>query len=404
MRALFLIENVPFSLDSRVQRQTNALRARGVELAVICPRAAGEIFHERVDGVEIYRYPKPAVGGGFLSHLLEYLTSLLAHTVLTLVVFVRHRFDVIHVANPPDILWLVALPYRLFGKRFIYDQHDLVPELFEVRFANRLPLLKRVVLFLERASYRLADHVIVTNETFKKLAMARGGRAIEDVTVVRNGPFLDRDFPRDVIPDASIRAQAAIVIGYLGIMNPQDQLENFLSLAKKIRLDQGRRDVAFVMVGSGDAFSSLQALRDQMGLRDAVTMLGTVPWRRVLEVLSATDICIQPDLPTAFNQHLTMNKLMEYMALGKAVVAFDMPETRISGGDAVAYVSEYTVEALADTTLALIDNPRHRAELGLRARRRVETELAWEHQERHLVQVYERLFPQLRANSVAQPG
>ncbi len=391
-KVLFLIENVPFTLDTRVQRQSRTLQQAGLSVIVISPRAAGERWHETRDGMDLYRYWKPEVGKGFVSHVAEYVASVLAHTLLTALVALRHGFDVIHAANPPDIFWLVAAPYKLLGKRFIYDQHDLVPELFEVRFQDRFRFLTGTIRFFERMSYRLADHVISTNDTFRGRAMTRGGRRPDDVTMVRNGPRLSVDFP-EVEADAETRALGESVVGYLGIMNPQDHLENFLEMARIIRFEHQREDIEFVMVGSGDSFPDLQRLRDALGLAQAVRMTGTIPWRQVLATLAAADICIQPDPPTAFNRHLTMNKLMEYMALGKAVVAFDLPETRVSGGDYVEYVAGDSPRALAEAVIALVDDPERRLALGRGARQRIENELAWEHQERHLLDVYRKVLP-----------
>jgi glycosyltransferase involved in cell wall biosynthesis len=390
-RVLFLIENVPYALDTRVRREAHALQSAGGSVVVICPGPAGQ-DGKQTDGVRVYHYPKPSFGGGFVAHLAEYAVSLLCHTLLTLWVALRHGFDVIHVANPPDLLWLVAAPYRLFGKRFIFDHHDLVPELFAVRFGARLPQLTRVMLALERCSVRLADHVISTNETFRRMAIERGGKAPDAVTVVRNGPWLQRDFPV-VTPDPRVRSLARVVVGYLGIMNDQDHLDHLLEAARIVRFEVGRRDVSFLLIGSGDAHPKLLRQRDAMQLTDAVHMPGTLPWKEVLACLSAVDICIQPDPPTAFNRHLTMNKLMEYMALGKPSIAFDMPETRFSGGDAVLYVEGDSPRALADAIVALADDAARRETLGHRARQRVESSLAWEHQAGNLLDVYRRVLP-----------
>jgi glycosyltransferase involved in cell wall biosynthesis len=392
LRVLFLIENVPFRLDTRVRRESAALRAAGASAIVICPSEAGDRWHDIVDGVHVYRYRKPAFGEGLPSHLLEYAGDLLGHISLTFLVWLRHGFDVIHVSNPPDILWLVGAPYRWVGKRFIYDQHDLVPELYEVRFGRRSSPLHRLMLLLERASYRLADHVITTTESFRRFAIQRGGRQPEDVTVVRNGPHLSRDFPA-VESDPAVGALGRTVVGYLGIMNPQDHLEDFLEMARIIRFDRGRADIGFVMVGAGGSFDRLMRLRDRLGLRDCVRMTGTLPWRDVLATLGAAHVCVQPDPPNAFNRHLAMNKLMEYMALGKAAVAFDMAETRVTGGDAVRYAAGETPADLADAVLALADDPQAARALGRAARRRVESLLAWEHQADHLLAVYRRLLP-----------
>jgi glycosyltransferase involved in cell wall biosynthesis len=248
-----------------------------------------------------------------------------------------------------------------------------------------------IVQLMERMSIRLADHVISTNETFRRIAIERGGKAPERVTVVRNGPRLAVDFPA-VPADPEVRRLGRVVVGYLGIMNPQDHLDFLLEAAKIVRDERGRSDIGFVMVGSGDAFADLLKQRDGLGLTEAVRMTGTLPWREVLSTLGAADICVQPDPPTPFNQHLTMNKLMEYMALGKAVVAFDMPETRISGGDAVIYVKPEGPGALADAIIALADDELRRLEMGRKARLRVEKTLAWEHQADNLRSVYARFW------------
>ncbi len=404
IRALFLTENVPYSLDTRIQRETHALAPLGVVSTVISPAGEGEPLHDIQDGMHVYRYPKPSWGEGFFAHVAEYLTSVVAQTCLAHWVFVRHGFDVIHVGNPPDILWFVAAPYKLLGKTFIYDQHDPVPELFEVRWGKKLKGMVRLLYGLEAISYWLADHIITTNQTFREVAIARSGRPESEVTVVRNGPHLATDFP-PTEPAPEVRALGRTVVGYLGIMNPQDDLDIFLQMARIIRIDRQRTDIGFVMVGSGDAFPKLQQLRDELGLHDAVLMTGSIPWPQVLATLAAADICIQPDLPSAYNKNLTTNKLMEYMAMGKAAVAFNLPEAQVSGGDTVYFVDTHTTEALADAVLALADDPERRQMLGRKARQRIEITLAWEHQAQNLVRVYEQLFPGLSelAPSERQP-
>ena len=377
VRVLFLIENVPFAVDTRVRREAGTLQNAGASICVISPRERGQPMHFVENGINVYGYRKPKLGDGFGAHLLEYVTSLFWHGFLSAFVLFRHGFDVVHVANPPDLLWLVAAPYKLMGKRFIYDQHDLVPELYEVRFGQRFNALSRVMLLLERASYVMADHVITTTESFSRIATGRGGRHAQDVTTVRNGPWLTVDFP-SVAPDKEVRALGNTIVGYLGIMNPQDHLENFLEMARIVRINRKRTDIGFVMVGSGDSFDGLRLLRDRMGLTDAVLMTGTIPWRDVLATLAAVDICIQPDLPNVFNEKLAMNKLMEYIAMGKPSIAYDMLETRKSGGEAVVYVSEASATALSEAVIALADDAERRRSLGVLARLRIEQELSWE--------------------------
>ena len=392
-RILFLIEDVSFRTDSRVRRQTSALRKVGAEMIVICPAFEGESDHDLENGIHIYRYKKPSMGDGFSAHIAEYATSLLQHTRLTAKVFRKHGFDVIHVANPPDILWMVALPYKvLFKKKFIFDQHDIIPELFQVRYADKFKMVEPLVLAMEKMSYKLADHVIVTTESFRQAAMRRGGRKPEDITIVRNGPRLTLDFPK-VDPDPKTRALAPIMVGYVGHMNPQDHLEKFMEMARIIRKEKGRTDIGFVMNGAGDSWEGLKQMRDEWGLTDAVLMPGRIPWENVLSNLAATDICVQPDPPTAFNRLLAHNKLMEYMAMGKACVAFDMEETRVSGDDCVVYVPGEDARDLAEAVIKLADDKARREELGRRSRKRIEDVLCWEKQAHWLLEVYQQLFP-----------
>jgi glycosyltransferase involved in cell wall biosynthesis len=390
--ALFLIDNVPLELDSRVRREAETLVKHGVGVQVVCPGDPGDPLHEVVNEIHVYRYRKPSFGGGLAAHLAEYATSVASQFVLSILVFIRHRFDVVHVANPPDLLWLIAAPYKAFGRHFIFDQHDLVPELFEVRYGKRFPRLYRTVAAMERISYRLADHVITTNMTCRRIAIDRGGVEPDKVTVVRNGPRLDVDFP-PADPDPEVRRLGGVVVGYLGIMNEQDHVDVFLEMARIIRHDFGKKEIGFVMVGEGDAFPALKRLRRALGLEEVVLMTGRIPWPKVLSTMAATDVCVQPDPPTRFNDKLTMNKLMEYMAFGKATVAFDMPETRASGGDTIVYVNRFDARGLAEAVCELADNPRERLRIGGRARRRIEEVLAWEHQSRHLLDVYRRVVP-----------
>jgi glycosyltransferase involved in cell wall biosynthesis len=400
IRVLFLIENVPYSLDTRVRRESHALMEAGAQITVICPNDGGAMVRD-VDGVRVYHYPKPAFGASLMGHVGEYLASLLFHFLLTAWVGMRRGFDVIHVANPPDLLWLVAAPYRLLGKRFVFDHHDLVPELFEVRFREKAPRVLAVVRWLERMSMSLADHVICTNETFRNFALTRGGRDGRDVTVVRNGPWLSRDFPPR--PTVVRRAGEPLLVGYVGLINPQDHVDHLIRAARVLRHDLGRTDIEFLLIGAGDAFESSRKLRDELGLERSVHMTGMLLWPEAAAQLARADICIQPDTPTLFNRFLTMNKLMEYMALGKPSIAYDMPETRFSGGDAVMYLHDHTPEALAAAIARLADDPELRAELGRRGRERIESVLCWERQQAALLGVYRKLLPMRPLKIVSRP-
>jgi glycosyltransferase involved in cell wall biosynthesis len=241
-------------------------------------------------------------------------------------------------------------------------------------------------------SFKFAHHVISTNESYRAVAMRRGKKRADEVTVVRNGPA-PCDFP-DGEPDPKIRALGRIVVGYLGNMNPQDGVDRFLEMARLLRHVHHRTDIGFVMIGKGDSFKDLVRLRDEFGLTGIVAMPGRIPWSDVIASLRATDICVQPDPPGLLNDHSTMNKLMEYMSLGRAVVSYDLAETRVSGGDAVLYVTGNSAEDLAIAVMALADNPDRMRELQRAGQKRVREVLSWEHQSPRLVEVYEKLFPE----------
>jgi glycosyltransferase involved in cell wall biosynthesis len=389
---LFLIEDGPYLYDNRVRREAICLQQAGAQVSVICPNAGNEPIRSVVDGVCVYRYRKPGLGEGLIAHIGEYFVSLASQLVLSVVVAVREGFSVIHAANPPDLLWMVAAPYRLFGKRFVFDHHDLVPELFEERFGRDRKTLLSIARFMERMSFRLASHVISTNESYRQVAIDRGGKSESDVTVVRNGPD-PADFP-DVAADEEIRSLAPTVIGYLGNMNPQDGVDCLLRAASIIKNEYQRTDIAFVLIGSGDSFDNLARMKDELGIGEQVIMTGRIPWADVIEKLTAIDIGVQPDPPGGLNDHSTMNKLMDYMILGKAVVAFDLPETRVSGGDAVVYATGGDARSLADSIVALANDRQKMQLLGEKARKRVHEKMAWHHQSPNLVSVYQKLFPE----------
>jgi glycosyltransferase involved in cell wall biosynthesis len=397
-KVLFLIEDGSFLYDNRVRREAVCLTRAGAEVRVICPNAGSEPFFSEHEGVGIYRYRKPSLGAGLLGHIVEYVVSLISHATITLGIALRHGINVIHAANPPDILWLVALPYRLFGVRYVFDHHDLVPELFRERFGQDRRSLLSIAGFMERMSFRLASHVISTNESYRQVAMNRGGKHSDEVTVVRNGPD-PADF-QDIEPDQKISDLAPIVVGYLGNMNPQDGVDRILGVADLLINEQQRDDIAFVMVGSGDSFDGLRQQRDSLGLHERVVMTGRIPWQDVLNTLAATDICVQPDPPGGLNDRSTMNKLMEYMMLGRAVVSYDLEESRVSGGDAVRYVAEDSVAALADAISSLADDRDEMEALGRQGLERVEAKLAWRYQAVNLVNVYMNLFPQANLSTM----
>jgi glycosyltransferase involved in cell wall biosynthesis len=325
-----------------------------------------------------------------VGYLLEYGASLAATLALSIVAALRGGFDVIHAHNPPDLFVLVALLYRPFGKRFVFDHHDLSPEMYDARFGDRArPLLRRALIALERLTFRVADQVISTNESYRSIAVERGGVEPERTTVVRNGPDLARVRPTD--PDPALRARAGTIVGYVGEMNRQDGVDYLIRAIGELRDRLGISDVLAVIVGTGSDVPALEALTEELGLGDSVWFTGRVPDDDLMRYLSTADICVVPDPRNPFTDRSTMIKMMEYMALAKPVVAFDLTEHRRTAGDAALYATPNSELELARCLATLIQDPDARARLGEMGRQAVNDRLSWPHQEQALLDVYRRL-------------
>ncbi len=391
-RVLIFIEDGTFTYDNRVIRETFALIEEGWEVVVICPKSPKDPFYQRInEKLRVYFFPKPTAQG-VLGHILEHSISLVVGSLLTLWVYVHHRFSVFHACNPMDILWLVALPYKPFGVKFIYDQHDLCPELFLSREdGGANSVFYRVLLLLERLSYRMAHSVIVTNESFKEIAVERGNKDPDDVFVVRNGPDLSQFKPTEA--NQEIRRQARTVVGYLGNMNHQDGVNYLIEAANEIVNRRKRADILFVLIGGGSVQESLARTVKDMSLEKQVFFTGRMkPDKEMMAVLSACDICVQPDPLNPLNDKSTMCKAMEYMALGKPVIAFDLKETRISCGDAAVYVTPNDYVELADKIMLLAERDDIRERMARAGRVRVENGLSWDSSVPNLLRAYKNAF------------
>ena len=390
-RVLIIVQNLPVPFDRRVWLECRTLTRAGHDVTVVCPRGSGTGRFQVVDGVTIHAYRPYAPGGGAAGYVAEYVWSFLATAWLVLRARRAGRFDVVQACNPPDIFWPLARWLRMRdGTRFVFDHHDLCPELYESRFPDGPRLAHRGLLALERRTFRTADRVVSTNESYAAVAVSRGGKDPEHVRVVRTGPDLERLHP--VEPDERLRRGRRHLVAYLGVMGPQDGVDVVIAAADLVVNRWGRDDVAFAVMGGGDCHQELVAERDRLGLQDAVDMPGRVSDEHVLEVLSTADLGLSPDPSNALNDVSTMNKTMEYMALGLPVLAFDLPETRVSAGDAARFVArEAGAEMYARALLALLDDPARREEMARAGRRRVEDDLAWVHQERGYLAVVEEL-------------
>ena len=400
VRALLLVENNGYPFDVRVRREALALHKAGCKVSVVAPKAKDQPWREILDGVHVYRYPAPPNASGVLSYAFEFGYSTFAMLCVSLWVALRRGVNVVHAANPPDTLFVVALVLKCFGARFVFDHHDLSPETYLSRFPRaRRSLVYRALRLLERCTFATADVVISTNESYRQVAIERGGMAPDKVFVVRNGPPLSY---QPVEPDPALADRAKFLIGYIGTMGPQDGVDYLLRAIRKLVTELGRRDFLTVVIGTGDAEPDLRALARQLDIEPYIWFTGRIPDAQVKTILSSVHVCVQPDPFSPLNDESTMNKMMEYMALGKPTVAFDLKETRVSAADAAVYVSGNDELEFARQIGALFDDPTRRARMGAIGRQRVASQLAWEFSEHELVRAYsDGLGLSLRAASAA---
>jgi glycosyltransferase involved in cell wall biosynthesis len=390
-RILIIVQNLPVPFDRRVWLECQALTSAGQHVTVVCPKGSGDPDYEVVQGVEVYKYRPYAPGGSKAGFIAEYAYSFAATAWLTLKARRSGRFAVVQACNPPDIFWPIALVLRaLDGSKFVFDHHDLCPELYESRFPTGPKLPYRALRALERRTHRTADHVIATNDSYRRIAMERSGRAAADVTVVRTGP--DPDRLRRGAEDPALRRGRRFLAAYLGVMGPQDGVDIVVRAADVVVRELHRDDIAFTLIGSGDSFDELVALRDELNLGGHVEFTGRAPDELVGRILSTADVGLSPDPKNPLNDVSTMNKTMEYMAFELPVVAFDLRETRVSAGDAAVYAEPNDVRDYARALVDLIDDEQRRRLLGKRGRDRVEQDLAWQHQEGAYLGVYQQLL------------
>ena len=392
-RILIIVQNLPVPFDRRVWLECQALVSAGYRVAVVCPKGSGDPAYQVIDSVELYKYRPYAPGGSKISFIAEYAYSFLATMWGALKARRSGRFAAIQACNPPDIFWPLALAFRaLEGTRFVFDHHDLCPELFQSRFPSGPKLPYKGLLALERRTHRAANHVISTNDSYREIAMTRSGKRADEVTVVRTGPDLRRLRPGE--PDPELRRGHRYLVAYIGVMGPQDGVDIVVRAADIVVSKLGRDDIAFTLIGSGDCFDDLVALRDQLGLAGHVEFTGRAPDEQVMRIMSTADAGLSPDPKNPLNDVSTMNKTMEYMVFGLPVVAFDLRETRVSAGDAAVYVQPNDEQRYAEAIVALLDDEPRREVMGKYARERVEQELAWDHQESIYLGVYKRVLGQ----------
>jgi glycosyltransferase involved in cell wall biosynthesis len=406
-KILMLVENY-FPQDTRVKNEASLLTKAGYQISVIALRRQGQAGREILNSVDVYRLPTlelfkktPSANfnrldllfvklKSFLGYVVEYCYFTTACLIVSSYIFVRRGFDVIHAHNPPDTLFLVALPFKLLGKKFVFDQHDLCPELYRSRYNAAEGFYTRFLRMFEWCSLKLADITIATNESYKQIQIKRANKNPRDVVVVRNGPNQMRMTP--VAPSARLREMDKCILCYIGSLNPQDGVDHLLRSLRHLLYDLKRSDFHCVIMGTGDSLQDLRGLAAKLQLNGCVELLGFVSDEDLQANLAAADICVDPDPSSPLNDVSTWIKIMEYMAYAKPIVAFDLKETRVSAGDAAVYVPPNEETEFAKTVAQLMSQPELREEMGAYGRRRVEEELQWNKVGLNLLSAYEMLL------------
>ncbi|MFO1170355.1 MAG: glycosyltransferase family 4 protein [Hyphomicrobiaceae bacterium] len=399
-RVLIIVENLTLPLDRRVWQEATTLRDAGYTVSVICP-VGGRYrqSYECLDGIHIYRHPLPYEASGALGYALEYSWALLWEIALCWRVMFKTGFDVIQACNPPDTIFLIGAFFKyLLGKPFVFDHHDINPELYEAKFGRR-GAFHRLLTFLERMTFKVADASIATNDTFKAIAVERGGMDPERVHVVRSIPDLGR-FKR-AVPDSSFKKGRKHLVGYVGIMGAQDGVDLLVDAMAQIVHEQKRDDVQCLIVGSGTELERLKQQAQDQGVAEHVTFTGFLSGEPLLTALSTFDVGVIPDPKNVYNDKISMNKVFEYMTLGIPFVAFDLDETKRTAGEACLYAADNAPRDLARQILRLTDDGPLAEAAKAEGQRRLKSELSWEREQAELLALYERVLGEKPSASLA---
>ena len=385
---LFIVENLSVPFDRRVWQEATTLRAAGADVSIICPVMKGhEARYEMIEGIEVHRHPLPLEARGAGGYLFEYGAALFWEVILAIKIFSRKRFQVIHGCNPPDLIFLVALPFKLLGVRYIFDHHDVNPELYIAKY-GRKGILYRALLLFEWLTFKTAAYSIATNESYRRIALSRGGMDPDRVRVVRSGPRIDRVYR--VPPSEEYRKGRRFLIGYVGVMGAQEGID--LLLESMSHLLRRRQDVQLAILGGGTDLEGLKLECHRMGLDSHVDFYGRVSDTVLRSVLSTADVCVNPDRPTEMNNLSTMNKIMEYMALGKPIVQYDLREGRFSAMGSSLYAKPGDTADFAHCISRLLDNPSTRQEMGDIGYKRIMEGLSWDHEAKKLLSFYDAVL------------
>ncbi len=385
---LIIVENLPVPFDRRVWQEANTLHENGADVSIICPKMKNYTrSFEEINGIKIYRHKLPLEARGAMGYLLEYSVALFWEFFLCWKIFLKKRFHVIHGCNPPDLIFLVAIWFKLFGVKYVFDHHDINPELFYAKF-NRKGFLYKLMIFCERLTFASANFSIATNKSYKEIAIRRGKMEEDKVQIIRSGPNLDR---LKLLPkDKQYLKGKKYLVGYVGVIGEQEGIDLLLESVKYIT--SIRQDIHFAIIGGGSDLNRHIKLSENMGLDEFVDFYGRVPDDLMLAILNTADVCVNPDKPNEMNNLSTMNKIMEYMALKKPIVQYDLKEGRYSAQEASLYAECTSTKDFAEKIIHLIDNPDLSSKMSDFGYERVIKELSWDHESKKLVSFYKRVL------------
>ncbi len=390
-KILIIVENLPVPFDTRVWQEATTLAREGYTVSVICPKGKGyNEDYEYLEGVHIYRHDLPKEGNGPIGYAREYFSALWHEYRLACKIYKERGFHVIHGCNPPDNIYMVASRFKGKGVDYVFDHHDICPELYEAKFGKTSGPLYKSQLWLERHTYDHCTFAFVTNESYKEIAIRRGGMSPDKVHVLRSGPRLER--LKIQPPKPEIKRGKRFMVGYLGVIGQQEGIEYLLEAARYLRDEKGRDDIFWGIVGGGPHLEALRRKSEEMGLQDIVEFTGRVSDEKMLDYLNTADVCVNPDEYNAMNDKSTMNKVLEYMALGKPIVQFDLTEGRYSAQDASLYAERNNARDMADKIVMLLDDPQRREKMAAIGRERILNELSWDHTSRALISAYDNYF------------
>ena len=388
-KILIIVENLPVPFDTRVWQEATTLAANGYTVSVICPVGKGYMAKEEtLDGVHIFRHPLPPEGNGAIGYFREYGSALREELRLAKKIYREIGFDVIHGCNPPDDIYMVASYFKKYGVKYVFDHHDICPELFEAKFGSTKGLLYKSQVWLERQTYKHCTFAFVTNESYRRIAIERDRMPPERVIVLRSGPKLER--LRQLPPDPSIRRGYPYMVGYLGVIGQQEGVEYILQAAQYIK--ERENNVFWGIVGGGPHLEAMKKQAHAMGLDDCVEFTGRVPDEQMLRYLNTADVCVNSDTYNAMNDKSTMNKVLEYMALGKPIVQFDLTEGRYSAQEASLYAKRNDAVDMAEKIRQLLADPELRERMGRYGHERIVNELSWDNTSKALLEGYEKFF------------